>query len=168
MIIREIDREECYRVLARTRLARLACSHENQPYIVPVYLTFHHPSGEDPFLYGFSTLGQKIAWMRANPSVCVEVDEIKSSDDWVSVVVLGRFKELPDAPKEDPEQIKAWEILRSQPEWWEPGASAHVAQSQREPAQAISPVFYRISVEQVTGHKVFRDAWKDVAGATRT
>jgi len=38
MVIREMSREECLRVLAGARLARLACAHENQPYVVPVYL----------------------------------------------------------------------------------------------------------------------------------
>jgi nitroimidazol reductase NimA-like FMN-containing flavoprotein (pyridoxamine 5'-phosphate oxidase superfamily) len=38
MVIHEISREQCLRVLARAWVARLACAHENQPYVVPVYL----------------------------------------------------------------------------------------------------------------------------------
>ena len=41
MVIREMSREECLQVLARGRLARLACACENQPYVVPVYLAYH-------------------------------------------------------------------------------------------------------------------------------
>ena len=72
-MIREMSREECLGVLARATLVRLACAHENQPYVVPVYLVFHASSGEECF-YGFTTPGQKVEWMRSNPLVCVEMD----------------------------------------------------------------------------------------------
>jgi nitroimidazol reductase NimA-like FMN-containing flavoprotein (pyridoxamine 5'-phosphate oxidase superfamily) len=98
MMIREMSREECLRVLARARLARLACAHENQPYVVPVYLTYDEASG---CLYGFTSTGQKIEWMRANPLVCVEVDEIAAYDQWVSVIAIGRYEELPETPRSD-------------------------------------------------------------------
>jgi uncharacterized protein len=166
MIIREIGREECYRVLAKKRLARLACSYQNQPYIVPVYLAFNLPSRGAPYLYGFSTPGQKISWMRANPLVCVEVDEIEDSDDWVSVIILGRFEELPETPNGDDKQTKAWEILKAQPEWWEPGSSPHVARDQGEPAETFKSVYYRISIDEMTGHKVSKDPREDVSAAT--
>ncbi len=98
MVIREMTREECLQVLARGRFARLACTHENQPYIVPVYLAYQEASG---CLYGFTTPGQKIKWMRANPLVCVEMDEIAVRDKWVSVIALGRYEELPETPGSD-------------------------------------------------------------------
>ena len=87
------------RVLAGARLARLAYAHENQPYIVPVYLAYHEASG--CCLYGFTTPGQKIEWMRANALVCVEVDEIAAYDQWVSVIAIGEYKELPKSPGSD-------------------------------------------------------------------
>src|SRR5450631_1482971 len=98
MVIREMSREECLRVLAGARLARLACAHENQPYVVPVYLAYHEAS---ECLYGFTTPGQKVAWMRANPLVCIEVDEVAAYDQWVSVVAIGRYEELPETPGSD-------------------------------------------------------------------
>ncbi len=94
MVIREMSRAKCLEVLAGARLARLACAHQNQPYVVPVYLAYDEASG---CLYGFTTPGQKIEWMRANPLVCVEVDEIATHDKWVSVVAFGRYEELPKA-----------------------------------------------------------------------
>ena len=50
MVIREMNREECHRVLAGARLARLGCAHENQPYVVPVYLAYHQSSNGDQWL----------------------------------------------------------------------------------------------------------------------
>ena len=95
MVIREMSRHECLRVLAGSRLARLACARENQPYVVPVHLAYDEASG---CLYGFATPGQKIEWMRANPLVCVEADEVAACDRWVSVIAVGRYEELPGPP----------------------------------------------------------------------
>lgn len=128
MVIHEMSREECNRMLARARLARLACARENQPYVVPVYLTYHEESGS---LYGFTTPGQKVEWMRANPLVCVEVDEIKAYDQWVSVIVNGRFEELPEAPESDSKRLRAQqrprEVGPGVPAW-----SADSSQRQRD------------------------------------
>src|SRR4051812_24216781 len=96
MVIREMSRGECLRVLAGARVARLACSRENQPYVVPVSLVYEATSG---CLYGFTTPGQKVEWMRANPLVCVEVDEVAACDQWVSVIAMGRYEELPESPQ---------------------------------------------------------------------
>ena len=113
MTIREISRQECLRVLSGTRLARLACARENQPYIVPVYLAYHEASG---CLYGFTTPGQKVEWMRANPLVCVEVDKVVAYDQWVSVIATGRYEELPDAPGIDGTSSHAHERPRQSDE----------------------------------------------------
>jgi uncharacterized protein len=109
MVIHEMSREQCFRVLARARVARLACAHENQPYIVPVYLAYDEASG---YFYGFTTPGQKVEWMRANPRVCVEVDEIAAYDQWMSVIAIGRYDELGETPGSDGARLQALERPR--------------------------------------------------------
>lgn len=107
MVIREMSREECLRMLAGTRLIRLGCAHESQPYIVPVSLVYHQAEGCEPSLYGVTTLGQKVEWMRVNPLVCVEVDEVVTHDRWASVIGFGRYEELPENPGADDERFRA-------------------------------------------------------------
>jgi uncharacterized protein len=128
MVIREMSREECLRVLAGARLARLACAHENQPYVVPVYLAYQEASG---CLYGFTTPGQKVEWMRANPLVCVEVDEVAAFDQWISVIAIGRYEELPETPGSDDARLRAQErpqqVGETMPAW-----SADRRQRQRD------------------------------------
>ncbi|OWK37344.1 pyridoxamine 5'-phosphate oxidase family protein [Fimbriiglobus ruber] len=108
-MIREISRQECLQVLSGTRLARLACARENQPYIVPVYLVYDEASG---YLYGYTTPGQKVEWMRANPLVCVEVDLVTAYDRWVSIIAFGRYEELPEGPGSDDAMLRAPERPR--------------------------------------------------------
>jgi hypothetical protein len=78
-------------MLMRLGYGRLACACNNRPYIVPIYFAY-----DSDRLYCFSTLGRKIEWMRENPLVCVEVDEVRGHDDWASVIVLGQYVEIPN------------------------------------------------------------------------
>lgn len=71
MPIRNLTPEECQQMMARNVLGRLGCAIDNQPYVVPIYFAY-----EPGHLYCFSTVGRKIEWMRKNPKVCVEVDEV--------------------------------------------------------------------------------------------
>src|ERR1022692_3717393 len=89
VLILEMTREASLDLLARAHLGRLACAQDNQPYVVPFYFAYDNNS-----LYSFTKAGQKIEWMRANPRVCVEVDDVVSPEEWVSVVVVGRYEEL--------------------------------------------------------------------------
>jgi nitroimidazol reductase NimA-like FMN-containing flavoprotein (pyridoxamine 5'-phosphate oxidase superfamily) len=115
VLIQELSHQASLDLLARTRLGRLACSQGGQPYVVPVYLAY-----ADRSLYGFTTLGKKIESMRANPLVCIEVDEVVSPQQWASVIVFGRYEELPDTPQWQSERAFAHELLKQSGMWWEP------------------------------------------------
>lgn len=85
---------ECCTALGQVNVGRLACAHEGQPYAIPINFAF-----DGTYLYGFTTLGQKVEWMRANPLLCLEVDKVISENEWMSIVVFGKYQELPDLPK---------------------------------------------------------------------
>ena len=70
MFIHEMTEGECRAALERGSFGRLACAKDNEPYVLPIYFSY-----DGRHLYGFSTLGQKIEWMRSNPLVCLEIDE---------------------------------------------------------------------------------------------
>jgi nitroimidazol reductase NimA-like FMN-containing flavoprotein (pyridoxamine 5'-phosphate oxidase superfamily) len=66
MTIHELTAAECEAFLGHAAVGRLGCSHGGQPYVVPVSVYFGR---EERCLYGFSTVGTKIEWMRENPKV---------------------------------------------------------------------------------------------------
>ena len=136
-------------LLSRMRLGRLACSHDGQPYITPIYFAY-----DNNYLYSFSTLGQKIVWMRVNPLVCVEADELVSQDDWATVVVFGKYEELPDTPEYEIPRKRAWGLLQRQPMWWEPGYVKTVLDNKIRP---LEPVYFRIHINQMSGHRGIPD-----------
>jgi nitroimidazol reductase NimA-like FMN-containing flavoprotein (pyridoxamine 5'-phosphate oxidase superfamily) len=145
VLIEELTRQESLNLLAGTRIGRLACAQGSQPYVVPFYFVYHHN-----YLYGFSTVGQKIEWMRANPLVCVEADEVVRPQRWMSVIVFGRYEELPDTPESRPERELAWKLLRKYPMWWEPGYAKTILHGTERLSE---PIFYRIHIGQISGHR---------------
>jgi nitroimidazol reductase NimA-like FMN-containing flavoprotein (pyridoxamine 5'-phosphate oxidase superfamily) len=142
MIIKPLSEQECEEILGRATLARLACCLENQPYVVPVYVAY-----EANYVYVFSTEGKKVQWMRTNPKVCVQVDEIAGQAGWTSVIVNGEYQELGE-PRFGVERTHARELLESRHEWW---LNALAARRVDQPDVSISPVFFRIRVESMTG-----------------
>ena len=150
MIIKELITEECLEFLTEKRVGRLACSLENQPYIVP----FHFAFDGSEYLYAFSTLGQKIEWMRTNPLVCVEVDDIKNQFEWISLIVFGSYEELPDTPEFEAERTRAFELLSRHAMWWQP---AYVVGAHRGPTVDDKPIYFRIFIDKITGHRAVSD-----------
>lgn len=144
MFIHHMTEGECQRALQNASVGRLGCARDNQPYVVPIYFAY-----SDKHLYAISTIGQKIEWMRANPQVCIEVDEVNSPDAWMSLVVFGRYEELPDVPEFKRAREQALTVLqRRSALWWEP---ACISQNHRDTPHSCTPVAYRIHIERVTG-----------------
>ncbi len=131
-------------ILTRNSIGRLGCAHANQPYVLPI--SFVYDLGH---LYGFSTVGQKIEWMRANPKVCVEIDEISDRLHWASVVIIGRYHEILDSPEHVEEHNHARQILASRSLWWEPGFAFRRLKTK----DRLVTVYYTIKIDSMTGYR---------------
>lgn len=145
MRIFTLTTRECTDLLAESRLGRLACARDGQPYVVPIH--FAHA---DNNLYAFSMPGKKIEWMRTNPLVSVLVERHGTGRQWRSVVVDGRYEELPDRIGHKKEREHAWSLLSRHADWWEPGALKPV---QLPLSDHSNHVFFRIRIEQVSGRE---------------
>jgi uncharacterized protein len=161
MVIHELSDEECLRSIAQTRFGRLACAHDNQPYVVPVYYAYHKGADGASYLYSFTTVGQKVEWMRANPLVCVEWDEVERHDRWTSVIAFGRFEELTVTPatRLDDEELgrgiqRANDLLREHSAtWWQPGSAAFACRTHCDPTRSWTPIYYRIRIDRISGRR---------------
>ena len=142
MRIDELNETECREILTRATGARLGCSFNDQPYIVPIGMAYEADS-----IYVFATFGQKIKWMRANPRVCVQVDEIRTQSDWVSVIANGEYQELPE-PQFEHERARARALLQKRHHWW---LNAMAERRIRLRDEEIEPLFFRIRISSVTG-----------------
>jgi hypothetical protein len=146
MVIEEMTERECRAMLARTDVARLACTRNNQPYITPIHVDL---DGE--FLYGYATLGQKIEWMRQNPLVCLEIDEVITHWQWSSVIVFGHYEELPHTPEYEGPRDVAERLFERHPTWWEPASVPLAGHEQR------ARIVFRIGIGRVTGRRATPD-----------
>jgi nitroimidazol reductase NimA-like FMN-containing flavoprotein (pyridoxamine 5'-phosphate oxidase superfamily) len=149
VLIQELTRQASLDLLARTRFGRLACAQEAQPYVVPFYFVY-----DNDCLYSFSTIGRKIEWMRANPLVCVEADEVVSPEQWMSVIVFGCYEELRDTPEYRDVRVFAHTLLKRHAVWWEPAYAKTILHGTQRP---LVPVVYRIHGLQITGHRAIPD-----------
>lgn len=144
MLIRELGLDECRKALDRG-FGRLGCSFENQPYVVPIQFCM-----DGDYAYSFSMPGQKLEWMRKNPRVCLEVDDVTNREEWTSVVALGRYEELPDTPDCRADRLRALELLQRSDMWWQPGS---VPLTNDADGRSVSPIIYRIALEQLSGRR---------------
>lgn len=147
MLIHELTPGECADVLRGTHLGRLACARDGQPYVVPIHFSY---DDERHCVYGFSSVGQKVDWMRNNPLVCLEVEDISDKDHWQTVLVFGRYEEIQDSPEDADARGRALERFRARPEWWLP-AAARVGSQERH-----AVVVYRVQIDRVTGRRAAR------------
>lgn len=142
MRVVSISLNECGELLKRVSIGRLACSLNDQPYVVPV--RFSYESGS---IYIFSTVGKKVKWMRQNPKVSLQADEIGNRANWQSVIVTGTYLELPE-PQYTAEREHALESLSQYSQWW---ATPLAERREQTSDISIETVFFRINIESMSG-----------------
>jgi len=86
-------------------------------------------------------------WMRKNPKVCIQVDEIESTTCWVSAIGSGRYEELPELQYLD-ERAHARQLLERRPQWW---LGAMAERQLKSGNKLIQPLFFRVHIDTITG-----------------
>lgn len=81
--------DEIERFIATEVVARIGCHAGGRTYVVPVAYAF-----SCGVLYSFSHDGLKIAMIRENREVCVEIDRVEHLGSWRSVIAQGRAEIL--------------------------------------------------------------------------
>jgi uncharacterized protein len=132
-----LSQEDARHLLRSRRFARLGCTVNGDPYVVPINYKF-----ENDFIYCHSLPGAKIEGLRKNPRACLQVDYIKSDLYWKSVLAFGTYEEVVDRKERDSIRrtlLKEFPLLT-------PVESAVV-----EDVNAPEIIVFRIRVERITG-----------------
>jgi nitroimidazol reductase NimA-like FMN-containing flavoprotein (pyridoxamine 5'-phosphate oxidase superfamily) len=146
MLVQKLSEEECLDFLKEIKFGRLGCVRNKQPYVVPIYFV-----SDGKHIYAFTTLGQKIRWMRENRLVCLEADQIIDHLHWTSVVVFGKYQELTEKGPMRGLREYALELLQHRTMWWQP---AVVTTRDSESTEGIAPhIFYRLSIDEISGRR---------------
>lgn len=152
MLIHDLSFDECVELLQRNAVGHLGCSKDDVPYVVPVHYSF---DAERHAIYVVSTLGQKVDFMRANPNVCLAVDEITDKNHWTTVVLNGSYEEVGDSDQPDEAQARSRQLFQQRKEWWLPAMAKHSP----EPPRKV--LVFEIRIDRMTGRRSVRG---DVAG----
>lgn len=87
----KLSDEQIENVLKNQAWGRIGCHADNMTYVVPINYIYDGAN-----IYAHSGEGMKITMMRKNPEVCFEVDIIRNTNNWQSVIAWGTFEEITD------------------------------------------------------------------------
>jgi nitroimidazol reductase NimA-like FMN-containing flavoprotein (pyridoxamine 5'-phosphate oxidase superfamily) len=135
-MIRRLSKAESRALLAESRIGRLGCIDDGNPYVVPVSYILDSDS-----IYVHSLIGRKIRAMRENPRVCFQVDQVADDCRWRSAIAFGTYQEVTN------EQERNWagRMLLSRFPHLTPVESVPVHDGQS------SVIVFRIRIEEVGG-----------------
>lgn len=136
---------EIAEVLNKNVLGRIGCSENGRTYVVPISYAF-----ADNVVYCRTFEGMKLRMMRANPSVCFEVEDYSNMGNWRSVIAWGTFQEITRFD-ERAEALKHLSnrhlpVIRSE--------TTHLAQSWPFPPDDINEIegiVFRIKLNEMSG-----------------
>src|SRR4051794_19328195 len=89
--VKELTDEEMADLLSRTGYGHLACSRNDEPYVVPVH--FAYADGE---IYIYTTQGKKYEIIKQNPRICLQAERVTDNQHWQSVIVYGEAFQITD------------------------------------------------------------------------
>lgn len=86
---RDMTAAEIDALLSEQYVVRIACRDGDELFVVPVAY-----ARDALGIVAFSFEGRKLTMMRADPRVCVEIDDVTHLGRWRSLVGWGEFEEL--------------------------------------------------------------------------
>lgn len=87
----DLDEAACLELLGNNYIGHLAYISGKEPYIVPI--TYYHDADEKCII-SYSASGHKIDAMRRYEQVSMQVEQITTIQEWISVLTHGTFEEL--------------------------------------------------------------------------
>jgi uncharacterized protein len=88
-VIRVLSQRECLALLSRNHVGRLAFTFHDRVDIQPLHYVY-----EAGWIYGRTSEGAKLTTLAHHRWVAFEVDEVRDTFDWASVVVHVSFHRL--------------------------------------------------------------------------
>ena len=147
--IRELKRVEIETILGRNHVGRLAFSFQDRVDIRPIHYVYRNSS-----IYGYTSEGTKIEAIAHNMWVAFEVDEVRETFDWRSVVVRGGFYVVSPTGSPDPDPNDT--SVREDFEYSQAVAALRTFLPDAMSASDPTPfrhIVFRIHLDEATGHE---------------
>ena len=98
--VKNMSSNDVEEFLARVNYGHLGCSKNDHPYVLPIHYAYDRQT-----IYIYTTEGKKSEMIDSNSEVCLQIEKVIDSENWVSVIVVGDAKRLVNA--EDREEAYA-------------------------------------------------------------
>lgn len=86
-----MEQTECLELLADNYLGHLGFISGRSPYVTPITYFF---DADEKCIISYAANGHKINAMRAYEFVSLQVEEVRSINEWRSVLIHGTFSEM--------------------------------------------------------------------------
>ena len=140
VVFRDLSRDEIEAIISRNNVGRIAFAFHDRVDIQPIHYVY-----ERGWLYGRTSKGEKIATLQHNQWVAFEIDEIKDTFDWRSVVMHGSFWRL--HPLGSPRAEEVWAKAAELVSRIVPGSL-----TDKDPV-AFRQILFRIAISDVRGRE---------------
>jgi uncharacterized protein len=114
--VQEMGNKQIEELIRRVQYGHLACTDGSRPYLVPIHFAY-----DPPYIYVYTTEGKKTEIIRRNPSVCLQLEDVRDKTNWSSVIIDGEAEELTD----DAEREKALKAIARANPTLTPAVSIH-------------------------------------------
>ncbi|HEY0355242.1 MAG TPA: pyridoxamine 5'-phosphate oxidase family protein, partial [Flavisolibacter sp.] len=84
-----LSNEKIEELLHNQVVGRIGCHADGETYVVPISYAY-----DGQYIYCHTHEGKKASFMRKNPAICFEVEEMNTMANWKSVVVQGIYEEI--------------------------------------------------------------------------
>ena len=142
----DLSSEEIRDMVGRVSFGHLGVCRKNRPYVVPIHFAYGRPG-----IYFYTTEGLKTDILDENPTVCLQVEEIRDREHWQSVIIVGIAERLETQREIDhamklihavnPKLVPAWSVR-----WLDDWVRSNVE------------VVYRITPDSETGRRTLDTA----------
>ena len=85
----DLGNDEIDNLLTKVNFGHLGLSKDDRPYVVPIHFAYGKPG-----IYFFTTEGMKTDILDENPTVCLQLEDIKDRDNWKSLIIIGKAERL--------------------------------------------------------------------------
>lgn len=139
--VEDMPPAEMHSLLQTANFGHLGCANNSRPYVFPMHYAY---DGKE--LYFLTTEGMKTQFLKGNPQVCLQVEQVTDSSHWRSVMVIGHAERLTELKDTE----RAMQQITERNPTLTPAISATQIDAM---GRAVEIALYRITPEIIDGRK---------------
>ena len=148
-MIKNLEKDEIDYILKNNYIGHLAYIHQGKPFIVQITYFFDETNNA---IICYSGEGHKIAAMRKNNDVSLQIAEINSINNWKSILVHGKFEQHFGSDAKSYLHLFSLGVkdVITEKEQWKPD---FISDFSSKLYKEEIPIVFLIKIDEITGKK---------------